>query len=381
MAELNRELRPDVVIIGGGLQGLSTAYHLAKRNVRVVLLEAEYCGRHASGVNAGGVRTLGRHVAEIPIALAALEEYWHQMPKLLHTDCGFVGSGHLQLAENADEMQVAEARVQELNDLGYSHEKLIGKREVRSLLPHCSPHIEGGIWAPRDGYALPFHTVVAFKKAAESLGVQIIEQSPVLSIEVSEANCIVHTATHQFQCGHVVNTAGAWANDFAAQLGEQTPATTQGLMLMITHRVPHFVSPVLGALGRPLSFKQFENGTVLIGGALLCEADKVNRCADANAAALYKSAQTVLDLFPQLEQVGVNRVWAGVEGFLSDNIPVISPSSVSRNVTHAFGFSAHGFQLSPAIGRIVSELVVDRRSSIDVDAFSITRFRQDDGFN
>lgn len=381
MAKSNIELRPDVVIIGGGLQGLSTAYHLAKRNVRVVLIEAEYCGRHASGVNAGGVRTLGRHIAEIPIALAALEEYWYQMPKLLGSDCGFVGSGHFQVAENAQEMEVAEARVQELNAIGYKHEKLISKREALDLLPNGSPNIEGGIWAPRDGHALPFHTVVAFKKAAEALGVQVIEQSPVLSIEVSESSCTVHTANHKFECGHIVNTAGAWANDFAAQLGEKTPATTQGLMLMITHRVPHFVSPVLGALGRPLSFKQFENGTVLIGGGLVCEADKISRCADANAGALYKSAQTVLDLFPQLKHVAVNRVWAGVEGFLPDNIPVISTSSVSSKVTHAFGFSAHGFQLSPAIGSIVSQLVLDSRSSINVDAFSITRFHKEEGFN
>ena len=67
----------DVLIVGGGLQGLSSALHLARRGFRVRLLEAEYCGRHASGVNAGGVRSLGRHLAEIPLALGALDKSYN----------------------------------------------------------------------------------------------------------------------------------------------------------------------------------------------------------------------------------------------------------------------------------------------------------------
>lgn len=368
--------RCDVVVIGGGLQGLSSAYHLAKRGLSVTLLEAEYCGRHASGVNAGGVRSLGRHVAEIPISLMALDDYWHRMPDVVGHDCGFVGSGQLQLAENEAEMQVAAERVALLNSLGFHHEEVIDAAYVRKLVPSISPHVQGGIWAKRDGYALPFQTVVAFKHSASQLGAHIQEQSPVLKVESHGADWVVHTTTQEFRCGHIVNTAGAWANGFARQLGEETPAETNGLMLMVTQRVAPFVRPTLGALGRPLSFKQFDNGTVVIGGSLMCEADEVARCADANAAALYKSAQTVTDLFPHLTHVAINRVWAGVEAFMPDSIPVISPSSTVQGVTHAFGFSAHGFQLSPAIGRLVSELVCDGRASLDLRAFSITRFQE-----
>lgn len=364
----------DVVVIGGGLQGLSSAMHISQRGLKVILLEAEYCGRHASGVNAGGVRSLGRHVAEIPLSLIAQEEYWHHMPSILGNDCGFVGSGQLQLAENDDEMQIAHERVSMLNSLGYTHEEFIDSSKVRQLVPSIANYVKGGIWVKRDGYALPFHTVVAFKNKAHELGATILENSPVTHVEQNGADWLVHTATQTFRCAKVVNAAGAWANTFASQLGEETPSTTNGLMLMVTNRVAPFVKPVLGALGRPLSFKQFDNGTVVIGGSLMCKADADARCADSNAASLYKSAQTVTDLFPHLKHVTINRVWAGVEAFMPDSIPVISHSTKADGLVHAFGFSAHGFQLSPAVGRIVSELVCDGKASIDISAFSISRF-------
>src|SRR5690625_1816670 len=374
MNSTKKPKRCDVLVIGGGLQGLSSAFHLAKRGLKVILLEAEYCGRHASGVNAGGVRSLGRHIAEIPLSLVAIENYWHEMLSVVGSDCGFVGSGQLQLAENDEEMQVAEERVNKLRGLGYTHEKLIDAKKVKELVPSIADHVKGGIWVARDGYALPYHTVVAFKLKAQSLGVEILEFTPAKKIEQYGADWLVYTDKREFLAGQIVNAAGAWANRFAAQLGEVLPVKVNGLMLMVTHRVAPFVRPVLGALGRPLSFKQFDNGTVLIGGGLMCEADPQARVADANATALYKSAETVTDLFPHLNTVGINRVWAGVEAFMPDAIPVVSPSYKASGMMHAYSFSAHGFQLSPAVGRAVSELVCDGKSSIDISGLSIERF-------
>ena len=113
----------------------------------------------------------------------------------------------------------------------------------------------------------------------------------------------------------------------------------------------------------------------LIGGALRCEANPGERLADVDVARLYSSAVTVTDLFPHLKTLPVNRTWAGVEGVMPDNIPVLGHSGRASNVVHAFGFSAHGFEMSPVVGRIVSELVVDRRSSLPIDAFAIGRFQ------
>lgn len=364
----------DVLVIGGGLQGLSSAFQLAKAGLRVRLLEAEYCGRHASGVNAGGVRTLGRHVAEIPLALAAREQLWHGLADIIGSDGGFVPSGQLQVAENeADEIK-AKARVAMLNGLGFFHEQWVDQQQVRDLVPSISTHVVGGLWADRDGYALPYKVATAYRLAAENLGVQIIEQAPVLRVDHQAGMWQASTAQGAFHAPWLVNTAGAWAADFAAQVGDPVPMVAGGLMLMVTQRVASFVKPVLGAMGRPLSFKQFDNGTVVIGGGLRCEADASQRHAMVDLNRMPKSAQTVIDLFPHLRDVSIARAWTGIEGFMPDEIPVISTSAGANNLVHAFGFSAHGFELSPITGCIVAELVTQGASSLPISAFRVDRF-------
>lgn len=363
----------DVLVIGGGLQGLSSALHLARRGVSVRVLEADYCGRHASGVNAGGVRTLDRHVAEIPLSVAALA-LWHRMPDLVDETVDFVPSGQLKLAETPEELDTLRQRVDLMNALGFSHEVLIGPQDVHELVPALTPNIAGAIWAAEDGYAYPFGVVTAFRRAGQRRGVQIHENTPVQRIARQGEYWQVHTPTGVFEAPHLVNTAGAWAGEIARQAGEPVPIEAGGLMLMVTQRLPHFVRPVLGATGRALSFKQFGNGTVVIGGALRCVADAQARHSEVDMLRLATSAQTVTDLFPHLGPIAINRSWAGIEGFMPDHIPVIGPSSTEPGLVHAFGFSAHGFQLSPIVGQIVSELVLDGRSALPIAPFAIDRF-------
>ncbi|CAM2958943.1 NAD(P)/FAD-dependent oxidoreductase [Cupriavidus taiwanensis] len=363
----------DVIVIGGGLHGTSSALHLARKGLRVTLLEADYCGRHASGVNAGGVRTLGRHIAEIPLALASLE-LWHRLADLTGDDAGFVPSGQLKVAETDAELDLLRRRVAQLEALGFTHETLVDAHTVRALVPSIAPHVTGAIWASRDGHALPYRAVTAFRRAAAAAGAVVHEATTAGRLEYAHGRWHVHTPRGVFRAKRLVNTAGAWAGAIAAQLGEPVPVEAGGLMLMITHRVAPFVRPVLGATGRALSFKQFDNGTVLIGGGLRCAADAQAGHGEVDMLGLGASAQTVTALFPHLGPLGINRAWAGVEAFLPDQIPVIGPSRSAPDVVHAFGFSAHGFELGPIVGRIVADLVTEGRSHLPIDAFAVDRF-------
>ncbi len=107
----------DVIIIGAGLQGLSTALHLARKGKSVIVLEKETAGRHASGVNAGGVRRLNRALPEIPLSLAS-QELWNRMESLVDHDCGFRPDGQIRIAENDDDLEKLEKRYREVSSLG-----------------------------------------------------------------------------------------------------------------------------------------------------------------------------------------------------------------------------------------------------------------------
>jgi len=363
----------DVLVIGGGIHGLSTAFHLAQSGVAVTVLEADYCGRHASGVNAGGVRTLGRHDAEIPLALSS-RALWHELAQTLGDDGGFVPSGQLKLAETPAELEECRQRVAHLQRLGYTHEVLVDEQEVFDIIPTVARHVVGGIWVKDDGYAVPYKTVTSFRRAAQRLGVKVLETTPAQRIEQRGSRWQVSTPAGVFSAEHLVITAGAWARELAEQVGESVPAHPEGLMLMVTHRVAPFCAPVLGATGRSLSFKQFANGTVVIGGKLIGTVDFPGRHGEVDLTRLSISARTVTDLFPHLKHLGVNRIWAGVEAFTADDLPVIGASRKASNLSYSFGFCGSGFQMGPGTGKRLAQQILGEHSDISLDAFDVGRF-------
>jgi sarcosine oxidase subunit beta len=363
----------DVLVVGGGLHGSSSAFHMARRGARVTVLEADYVGRHASGVNAGGVRTLGRPLPEIPLSLMS-REIWHTLADTIGDDGGFVPSGQMKIAETEAELDECRERVALLESHGFTHEKIIDRDTLLELEPNIAPHVTGGIWVERDGYALPFRTTASFRLAAQKHGAAFHEGTAVTRIEQRGERWLAHTASGTHAAQQLVVTAGAWAGELARQVGEPVPVHPEGLMLMVTHRVAPFCRSTLGATGRPLSFKQFDNGTVVIGGKLIGIADLPARHGEVDFARLVRSANTVVDLFPHLRHLGINRAWAGVEAFTDDSLPVISASRRASNLTYSFGYCGSGFQLGPGCGKLVSELVLDGRASLPLDAFAIDRF-------
>ena len=124
----------DVIVVGGGLHGLSAALHLARAGRKVALVERRWTGRHASGATAAGVRTLGRDIAEIPISLEAME-MWHRIETIVGDTCGFHAHGQLRVAEKAEHMPALIERQARTSALGYSHEELIDAAELRRLVP------------------------------------------------------------------------------------------------------------------------------------------------------------------------------------------------------------------------------------------------------
>jgi len=364
----------DVAIVGGGLIGSSTALHLAMGGQRVIVLEKDSPGRHASGVNAGGLRRLNRHPAEIPLAVVAAQ-MWRDIHSLVGSDCDVKLSDQVRVAENAADLQKLEERAALVSSLGFDHEQLIDRDRLYQLVPALAPHCVGGLYTAGDGFARPYHALTAFRLKAQSLGVEYRTGCQVTGLDRSDNCWRVVTDRSTFDAPILVNCAGAWAGQICAYLDEPVPLKIGAPMMMVTERLPHFLDPVVGAASRKLSFKQMQNGTVLIGGAYLADHDMRKETTEIDFTKLSQSSQTVLTLFPRMAKVRIVRTWAGLEAFMSDRIPVIGSSAKQPNVYHAFGFSAHGFQLSPVVGRIMSELILNQKSTLPIEPFSIERFQ------
>lgn len=262
----------DTIIIGGGLHGLSAALHLARAGCRVTVLERSWVGRHASGASAAGVRTLNRNPAEIPISLESME-MWHCIKSLVCDDCGFHAYGQISVAETDEQVALLEKRLARMHEAGYRHEELIDQVELRRLVPAISEHYIAALIARRDGAADPHRTLRAFRKSAERAGASIQEGVSVTAIERTGSEWRVRTQGYDFVAPTVVNAAGAWAGKIAAMVGDNIPLGHKASMMMVTERVAPLVKPVITVVGRPLSFKQSDQGTLVIGGGLQGSAD------------------------------------------------------------------------------------------------------------
>lgn len=366
-------LTADVLVVGGGIQGCSAALHLARRGADVLLLEKNSVARHASGVNAGGVRRLLRDPAEIPLSVAAMV-MWHNIRDLLDADCGFHVSGQVAVAADPAEWSALQARAALVRALGWTHEELIGPDELYRLLPALAPGCPGGLIARTDGYASPYHTTMAFRAAALRAGARILEGTRATAFRRTAGSWQVASTAGPVSARVLVNTGGAWGGAIAAALGEKVPLVATAPMMMVTAPLPPFCTPVVLGVHRKLSFKQAANGTVLIGGGHLGTPDTAAETSSVDLRGLVASARTVADLFPVMRTAPILRTWSGIESRLPDGIPVIGPSRTEPDAFHAFGFSHHGFQLGPVIGRILAELVLDGRTDLPLRAFRIERF-------
>ncbi|WP_235034902.1 FAD-binding oxidoreductase [Roseomonas sp. 18066] len=366
----------EVIILGGGGAGCSTALHLAQRGVRAVLLERGLVGGQASGVNYGGVRQQGRNPAELPIARRS-REIWGRLPEIIGTDAEFSETGHLKLARNEAE----EADLIAYLDTARQHGlplRMVGRNAIHRDYPWLGPSVLAGSFAPEDGSANPRLLVPAIAKAARAAGAVIHEQTRVTGY-YHGAGRFELTAEdgRRFAAPVLVNTGGYWGGAVAAAFGEAVPIQPLNPNMAVTEPIRYFIEPNLGVVGGNVYLRQIPRGNVILGGGHgESEADPANGRPWSRplAEVTLETLRHAVRLVPALAGVQLIRSWSGIDGQMPDRIPVIGPSRTTPGLFHAFGFSGHGFQLGPAIGAILAELVTEGRSTTPIDAFRIDRF-------
>ena len=378
MARLDTE----VVIVGAGIAGCAAALRLRQRGVSVVVIEKGFAGAQASGVNFGGVRQNGRHLAEIPLARRA-RAIWPRLGEIVGSDCEFMATGHLKLG-------LAEAHVAELEDYvdearahGLAVEMLSGG-EVRQRFPWFSDTVAGASWCAEDGHANPRLVGPAFARAARAAGADIRERCEAVAFRHDGEHFTLDLVAditerepagvgHELRARRLINTAGAWGGAIAEAFGEPVPMTAMAPQMVVTEPLPYFIEPVLGICGAGIYLRQIPRGNVIFGAGRGI-ADTVASRSYVLPEATLEAGAMAIELIPALAPWQIIRVWTGIEGEIPDGIPVIGPSRTTPGLFHAFGFTGHGFQLGPAVGEILAELVLDGATPTPIDAFDIGRF-------
>lgn len=369
-----RRLKTDVAIIGGGIVGASAALALRQLGHRVVLLERDLCGSRSSGVNYGGVRRQGRLPVQLPLAQRA-HPIWARLPELIGTDGEYRRSGHFKIARSEADMAALEAYADLSRDFDLGLQ-LLSADQVRA---QCGPWLGGaavgGSLCPEDGQANPRLVSPAFARAAARAGAQVLERHAVH--EVVHDGALFHLRAGdglQVQAPVLLNCAGAWAGALATQFGEPVPLVSNHPAMAVTEPLPAFLPWSLGVEGGGIYCRQVPSGQLVLGGG---QAEPVS--ADAlhtrvAAPTLGTLMQQAIDLLPGLRHAQLIRTWSGTEGNLPDRQPVLGPSATTPGLFHGFGFCGAGFQIGPAVGEVLAELVHSGRSSTPIEAFAITRF-------
>lgn len=374
---------PEVVIVGGGLEGCATAWALTQRGVTdVVIVERDTVGSGGTGKSSGVVRC---HYGVSSLAAMATQalEVFENAAEIIGSDVGFHQTGYV-VGVGPENVDALHASMADQRAVGVRTED-ISPDEVQKLWPVADLEpFAAFAWEERGGYGDAYRTAQAFAGAARRAGVQLRQGTTVTEIlapggKVSGV-CLADGST--IEAGAVVLAAGPWSVPLLAAQGIDLPITVHREQIVLIDpaqdlgRVPVFSDLVSLQYVRPES-----GGEILFGNSDLAElepADPDHYSNQATEAFLDLTVDKVGTRFPGLDNASIASTYAGCYDVTPDFNPAISATPVDGLIVAA-GFSGHGFKISPSVGRLVADLVVDGTSShpdIPESDFRLSRFAE-----
>ncbi|HEX6012350.1 MAG TPA: FAD-binding oxidoreductase [Geminicoccaceae bacterium] len=355
-----------VVVVGGGVTGLSAAWWLARGGVDVLVLEKGVVGWEASGRNGGGC---SHHHSPL---FAEEQRLWPLMDDLLGYPTEFRPC-RVRIALDESQMAYFDVGIGNAARQGFRAERL-DSAQVRELVPLVGDTVVGGAFFHFGGHANPHRTVQAYAWALEDLGGRVLQHTPATGFRTSGGRVVgVATPVGEFGCDSLVLAAGPQTAELAALLGIDLPLAFGRAEIIVTEPVP--LLRYGGADGNGLYGRQTLRGNLAYGGGpheWLADAAPGARPA---ATPLSRNiARRLVELFPRSAHVRVIRSWAGIVENTPDGRPVIERMAAPDNVVLAT-LSSVGFGLSPASGRAVADLVLTGSCGFaDLPPFVLSRF-------
>jgi sarcosine oxidase subunit beta len=367
----------DVVIIGAGIMGASTAYHLARRRAgRIVVLERDTVCSGSTALASGGIRHQYANPIGVELTTHAIETY-ERFEAEFGVDPQFRQHGYLLLVTTAEQLEQAERNVKMQRSFGVDV-RLLSPQEIGRQFPYVrTDDLRGGTYSPRDGYADPYLAATAIAARGRTLGVTIETGCEVLGFErAAGGQHVVSTRQGAITAPVVVIAAGAWSGLVGRLAGVDVPVSPLRRSKFITRdfpfdripaATPFVIDPHLGTSMRR------EGAGILLGIGRREDAGKFN--TDVDWSLTEPLVDRAVRRFPLLAEAELMKAWTGLYEMTPDQTGIISAIPDVAGLYVIAGFSGHGFMHGPIAGQLMAELIADgRASTVDIAPLSIERF-------
>jgi sarcosine oxidase subunit beta len=366
----------DIVIIGGGIIGVSIAYYLGKMGAKnVVVFEKDLIGMGSTGLCAGGIRRQWSTEVNMHFALKAFEVF-QNFEEEFEASPEFHQIGYLFLARDEEELETFKKNIELQNRFGVPS-KLLTRGEVKEGWPFLNlEDVFGGAFCHTDGYAGPSEVTNAITKGARSYGVKFLEKTEVISIEMTGSRIVsVTTKEGSVETRTVVNAAGPYAARVGKLAGVEIPVNPIRRQLFVTDPFDKIPPSVPLTIDHKQNFYfRREGECVLLSGP---QDDKPSFNLNTDFDAMVVTAEKATHRVPVFEKANIARGWAGLYEISPDNHAILGKIPEVEGLILAVGFSGHGFQHGPAAGMAIAELIWNGKSeTIDIAPLALTRFKE-----
>jgi len=382
----------DIIVIGGGVIGSACAYYLAKEGQRVILIEKNDLASGASGACDQDIILQSKNPGiHLELALASAKMY-PDLAQELDYDIEYENYGGMILIETPYELKIMEEFVIRQKALGLEVE-ILDYKEALKLQRGLSPHIVSFTYSPQDAHVNPIRLNLGFALRAQKHGAEILLATEITDVLVKNDHIEgVKTSKGIIYAPIVINAAGAWAPIIAKMVGQDLPIEPRRGQIVVTEAVPRLImGDVLSAqyiaakynpslnqneaslskkLGVGLSLSQTKKGNILIGATR----EFVGYDTRNTREGIREILKNAVRLIPVLKDINIIRTIAGLRPFTPDGLPILGPVNQLQGLYVAAGHEGDGIALAPLTGKIMTQLIIDGKSSLDVSALSPQRF-------
>jgi glycine/D-amino acid oxidase-like deaminating enzyme len=371
----------DVVVIGGGAAGLSTAYFLARDGADVLLIDRDEAAMAASTANAGSLHVQllsydftddtppdgGPAAHTLPLGPRSIA-LWKEIAQATGEDLGIRTEGGLMLAEDAGALAWLRRKSAMERRWGIdSH--VLGSNELRDLAPALSDRMLGADFVPGEGYGDPLRGMMALLRLAQASGARVLRGAAVQAIEWSNAHWSITTSKGVVTAGRVVNATGPWAARTGRMVGLDLPVTGTVQQVIVTEPAPVLTRHLVAVANRHLSLKQQGSGSFLIGGGWFGDFDPATGRTSPLRRNIEGNLWVCERALPAVKALSIVRAWTGINPAI-DRAPLLGEAPGRPGFYNTV--TANGYTLGPVVGQMTAA-AIRHREVID-PRYTLARF-------